>query len=52
MPGLTTFSGVMGSVCKTYFFIHRNLIIYDYSRFLLHAFEFQKTIWTKIIFKD
>lgn len=38
---------VTGGVYKTRLHLHRSVLIYDYSQFLLHVFEFQKTIRTK-----
>lgn len=37
---------VTGGVYKTRLPIHRSVLIYDYSQFLLHVFTFQKTIRT------
>lgn len=35
-----------GGVYKTRLHLHRSVLIYDYSQFLLHVFVFQKTIRT------
>ena len=46
------FRGVTGGVYKGRVCIHRSLLIYDYWRFLLHIFEFQKIIRTTITFLE
>lgn len=43
---------VTGGVYKAQVLFHRNMLIYDYSRFLLHIFELQKIIWTSDFFLD
>jgi len=40
------FTSVTGGLYKTRQHLHRIVLIYDYSQFQLHVFEFQKTIWT------
>jgi hypothetical protein len=46
------FKDVTGGLYKTKEHIHRSVLIYDYWRFLLHIFEFQKIICTKKNFID
>lgn len=42
----TNSPSVTGGVYKTRLHLHRSVLIYDYSQFLLHVFKFQKTIRT------
>lgn len=44
---IANFTSVTGGVYKTRLHLHRSVLIYDYSQFRLHVFEFQKTIRTK-----
>lgn len=46
------FCDVMGGMYKIRVQIHRSELIYDYYRFQLHLFGFQKRIRTMITFID